>query len=286
MVAERAERVVDCSRRRGPRLEKPSEIKKESWSGFPGGEYYHHTTRVGENRRMDNLIGSSGKALATKEFTWAQLSETVFDELRKAEIEKRIEQRISEAEDQGEEIGVVEQIRMRSEVTEEVESMFKDSKELNIFSNTLKACQSRLEIVTGEIPEVFQNIEGVKEADGYLLVSGSRADNEHEIFVNFERLGNAGGNTKLDRIFSHRGGLTEGHGDEDFFGWKVTIEGRTFVFIWDPREADLAGDTKELDVDREDNDEAEGKNVINLNDRRKQKKDAEAGGGKADKIAV
>jgi hypothetical protein len=233
-------RGIDYRRSRGRRLKKPPESERGFWQGIPGTEGYGHRTRVGENRRIDNLIGPNGKALATREFTWAQFSETVFDELRKSEIEKRIEQRMNEAEKQGVEISLEDQVKMRREVTEEVEKMFRDSKELNIFSNTLKAYQSRLEIVTGEIPEIFQNINGVKGADGYLLISGTRADNEQKIFENFERLGNAGGNIKPDRIFSHRGGVTEGHGDKDFFGWKVTIEGRAFIFIWNPSKDELA----------------------------------------------
>jgi len=257
MNISRSEREVDYLRNRGSRLDLPSE-SRGSWQGVPGTADYRHITRVGEVRRMDKIIGPGGEALATKEFTWAQFSETVFDEFRKAEIERRIDERMNEINASGGGIDPMLEAEIRSEATKDVEDLLKNSKALNLFSNTLKTYQKRLEIVTSKIPAVFQNIEGVKDADGYLLVSGRRADNEREIFGNFESLNNAGGNAKLDRIFSHRGGMTEGHGDKDFFGWKVTVEGKEFVFIWNPNTKEL-DDQGKLDEDESNDDEAEEK---------------------------
>lgn len=209
---------------------------QSAWQGIPGLTEYRHIDRIRKDR-INRWLGPDGAAVATEEFDWNKSFAPVIEQLSRVKEEELLAQKQAEAEKEGVDVSdVMKRAEIAHQVSAEVADEFSD---VNALYNTISKNRERLKIIAGGVPPEFQNLAGVKGADNYFLVQGgSRADNEKEVFTNLESLNNAGGNIKLDRIFSHLGGVTEGHGDKDFFGWKLTVGGHEFVFVWNPDESD------------------------------------------------
>lgn len=221
------------------------------WRGIPGLTEYGRVQRVRQDR-INRWLGPNGAAVVTEQFDWNRSFAPVIEQLRRTKEEELIAQKQQEAEREGKDASdVMARAEIARQVNEEIADMFND---VNLLYNTINKHKNRLMIITSDIPREFQNIAGVSGADNYFLVQGgTREENENEIFKNFEKLNNAGGNTRLDRIFSRRDGLNEQHDDVNFFGWKITIDGRDFVFIWNPDESDSAQNESEKTTTAEQN---------------------------------
>lgn len=225
----------------------------ESWQGVPGLTEYNHITRVRADR-INRWLGPDGAAVATEKFDWNRSFSPVIEQLRRVKEAELTEQKQAIANEQGKDLSdVMTRAEIARQVNEEISDMFDN---VNVLYNTLNKYRDRLEIITGKIPDTFQNIAGVKGADNYFLVQGgTREENEKQIFDSFKSLNNAGGNTRYDPIYSHSGGAIEGHGDKDFFGWKLTVDNgdlghQEFVFVWNPDQTNDNDDSNDDDGEK------------------------------------
>lgn len=214
------------------------EVEKSSWRGIPGVNY-EHISRVRQDR-IKRWLGPDGAAVTTEKFQWNRFSETALDRMRKAKQDSNVDKIKELIENSGATENIGNDLALKEAVSEAEHLVDEEARKDNPFSNALKKYQDRLEIITSEIPGVFKNIAGAGGAEMYFLVqSGTRAENDQQIFEQFRSLNNTSGDTHMEHLYSRLGGVIEGHDDKNFFGWKVTVDGHDFVFIWNPDESDM-----------------------------------------------
>ncbi len=183
-----------------------------------------------------------GYRIEVEEFDWNKSFSPVIEQLRRTKEEELKEQKQKEAAESGKDVDdVMTNAEIARQVNAEIADMFDD---VTALYNKMDQYRDRLSIITSELPDEFKNIEGVAGADSYFLVKTSdRAEGQEDIFNDLKRLNV--GNIKVRSMFSHLGGLIEGHDNNNFFGWNVTVDGHRFVFVWDSPQ-------KNNEVDEED----------------------------------
>lgn len=95
----------------------------------------------------------------------------------------------------------------------------------------------------------------------FLLNSGSREEYA-KIFEIFESINNAGGNNaEYTEIYQRTNGVTQDHSDKGFIGWRLTINGTSFVFLWNgsAEDFDLKGKAANSDKEHAQNNDVSSK---------------------------
>ncbi|MDO8626671.1 MAG: hypothetical protein Q7K39_04465 [Candidatus Magasanikbacteria bacterium] len=204
------------------------------WRGIPGVNL-EHVARF-RSDRYRHFLGPNGAALTTREFSWERDISPKLDALRQqtesAAVAKIKDSLLESGENS--EVDVADLTAIGKTAREQTQFELRSNMAIaNLFINN----SDRLAVVTNtELPSELENIAGVQHADRYFLIEqGTRQENLRRIFGPLRGLERV----KVDDIY-HTKEATPGHGDGDFFGWKVMIGGEEFVFLLNSEEAEIA----------------------------------------------